>query len=142
MPFQGIEQPDIIQVDNQIRLRKYDGNFAKAYPWYQDDLVRRFSEGITDPNKRLDEKWIAIKYSMLSQAGELYFIEVLEGNDYVTIGDVALHENNPPIQIGVAKYRGMGVGKKVMAALLRRAKEIGIKKIYKLKKRTYWKAAK
>ena len=43
MPFQGIEQPNIIQIDNQLRLRKYDGNYQQAYAWYQDDVVRKFS---------------------------------------------------------------------------------------------------
>lgn len=130
MPFQGIEQPNIIQIDAQLRLRKYDGNYMLAYPWYQDDVVRKFSEGITDPNIRLDENWVAKKLNSLNKSGELYFIEVLEQDDYIPIGDVTLQENNPPIEIGVAKYRGIGIGKKVMAALLRRAKEIGIKKIY------------
>ncbi|MFA7075579.1 MAG: GNAT family protein [Candidatus Izemoplasmatales bacterium] len=130
MPFQGIEQPDIIQIDNQLRLRKYDGNFLQAYTWYQDDVVRKFSEGITDPNKRLDENWVAKKLNSLNKSGELYFIEVFENNTYVAIGDVTLLENNPPIEIGVEKYRGIGIGKKVMSALVKRAKEIEIKKIY------------
>lgn len=130
MPFVGIEQPDIIEIDNIVRLIKYDGNYMKAYYWYQDDIVRKFSEGITDPDKRLDESWVAKKLNSLNNNGELYFIEVLENNDYVAIGDVTLLENNPPIEIGVEKYRGCGIGKKVMTALVKRAKEIGIKKIY------------
>ncbi|HQM96061.1 MAG TPA: GNAT family protein [Clostridia bacterium] len=130
MPFQGIEQPNIIQIDNQLRLRKYDGNYQQAYAWYQDDVVRKFSEGITDPNRHLDENWVAKKLNSLNKSGELYFIEVSENNDYIAIGDVTLLENNPPIEIGVGKYRGIGIGKKVMSALVKRAKEIGITKIY------------
>ena len=66
----------------------------------------------------------------MNKSGELYFIEVSENNDYIAIGDVTLLENNPPIEIGVGKYRGIGIGKKVMSALVKRAKEIGITKIY------------
>ena len=130
MPFTGIMQPDIIQIDDKLRLKKYDGDYLKAYEWYQDDIVRKFSEGIIDPNKRLDEKWVAKKLNSLNSSGELYYIEVFENNNYISIGDVTLQENNPPIEIGVDKYRGIGIGKKVMTALLKRAKEIGIKRIF------------
>ena len=130
MPFVGIEQPDFIQIDHELRLKKYDGNYVQAYPWYQDDVVRKYSEGITDPNKRLDENWVAKKLNGLNSVGELYFIEVLENGKFIAVGDVTLLENNPPIEIGVAKYRGVGIGKKVMTALVERARQIDIKKIY------------
>ena len=130
MGFANIKQPNYIQIDASLRLRAYDGNHLIAVPWYQDDVVRKFSEGITDPNKRLNENWVAKKLNSLSQSGELYFIEILEGDKYVPIGDVTLQENNPPIEIGVAKYRGIGIGTKVMQALITIAREIGIKKIY------------
>jgi RimJ/RimL family protein N-acetyltransferase len=74
--------------------------------------------------------WIAKKYNALNNNGELYFIEVYEDDRFIPIGDVTLQENNPPIEIGVAKYRGVGIGTKVMKALVKRAKEIGIPKIY------------
>ena len=130
MGFANNKQPNFIQIDESLRLRAYDGNHSIAVLWYQDDIVRKFSEGITDPNKRLDESWVALKLNSLSQSGELYFIEVLEGGKYVPIGDVTLQESNPPIEIGVARYRGIGIGTKVMQALISRAREIGIKKIY------------
>ena len=130
MPFRNIAQPEIINIDSSLRLRAYDGNFSIAYEWYQDDTVRKFSEGITDPDKRLDMNWVAKKLNALNNNGELYFIEVIENENFIPIGDVTLQENNPPIEIGVAKYRGIGIGTKVMKALITRAKEVGIKKIY------------
>jgi RimJ/RimL family protein N-acetyltransferase len=130
MPFANITQPEIINIDETLRLRAYDGNYSVAFSWYQDDVVRKFSEGITDPAKRLDLDWVALKLNSLAKSGELYFIEVFEGETYLPIGDVTLQENNPPIEIGVAKYRGVGIGTKVMQTLVKRAKEIGIKKIY------------
>jgi RimJ/RimL family protein N-acetyltransferase len=130
MPFKNINQPEIIDIDDSLRLRAYDGNYLIAFAWYQDDVVRKFSEGITDPAERLDENWVALKLNSLNKDGELYFIEVLEGSVYIPIGDVTLQENNPPIEIGIARYRGIGIGTKVMKTLIKRAREIGIKKIY------------
>ena len=34
--IQGIEQPEIIQIDNTLRLRKYDGVHDFALEWYMD----------------------------------------------------------------------------------------------------------
>jgi len=130
MPFNDITQPEIILIDDTLRLRAYDGNSSVAYEWYQDDVVRKFSEGITDPNIRLESEWVAKKLNALNKSGELYFIEVYENGEFIPIGDVTLQENNPPIEIGVARYRGVGIGTKVMTALVKRAREIGMKKIY------------
>lgn len=69
-------------------------------------------------------------YEYLSTHGELYFIEILEDGKFTAIGDVTLKAQNLPIVIGLAKYRGVGIGTLVMRAILRRAKEIGITKIY------------
>jgi GNAT superfamily N-acetyltransferase len=131
MPFQNIQQPDFIEINETLRLRKYDGNYVIAIPWYQDELVRSFSEGIVDKSKRLDANYVSRKLSGLNLVGEEYFIEVLENGEFVPIGDVTLKEDDPPIEIGVPKYRGKGIGTKVMQALVCRAREIGIKKIYK-----------
>lgn len=53
-----------------------------------------------------------------------------EGGEFVPIGDVTLKEENPAIVIGVPKYRGIGIGKKVMRAIIARARELGIKRFY------------
>lgn len=124
------QQPAIIHIDHDLRLRAYDGNFRQAVAWYQDPVVYYYSEGITDPSKVPDEDYVRRMYEYLSRTGELYFIEVLEGGRFVPIGDVTLKEENPPITIGVARYRGIGIGKKVMQAIVARARELGIKKLY------------
>ena len=125
-----LKQPEIITIDTNLRLRAYDGNFQIAIPWYQDQTVYYNSEGIEDPAKIPDEDYVRRMYEYLDKHGELYFIEVLEGGRFVPIGDVTLKEENLPIVIGVSKYRGQGIGKKVMKTILRRAKEVGFKKIY------------
>ena len=69
-------------------------------------------------------------YEYLSNAGECYFIEVLENGKFIPVGDVTVKEENPPIVIGEARYRGIGLGKQVMAAVLKRAIDLGYSKIY------------
>ena len=130
MPYKDYVQPQIIITNNELRLRAYDGNYKQAIPWYQDEVVYFNSEGITDPSKMPDESYVKRMYEYLNSNGELYFIEVLENEEYNPIGDVTLKEQNPPIAIGVARYRGRGIGKEVMKSIIKRAREIGITKFY------------
>ncbi len=55
----------------------------------------------------------------LSQRGELYFIEVT-GVSAKPLGDVTFSENDLPIVIGVEAYRSIGLGRRVIAALIER----------------------
>ena len=64
-------------------------------------------------------------YHYLNDAGELYFIEVLENGAYKPIGDVTFWQEDMPIVIGEPRYRGRGLGRKVVAALIQRARELG-----------------
>lgn len=130
MGYKDFVQPQIINIDKEVRLRAYDGNYNQAIPWYQDAVVYYNSEGITDTSKIPDESYVKRMYEYLNNNGELYFIEVLENGEYIPIGDVTIKEQNPPIAIGVAKYRGRGIGTKVMKAIIKRAKELGITKFY------------
>lgn len=130
MPYKDLVQPEIIMIQDDLRLRKYDGNYKIAVPWYQDKVVYYNSEGITDESKIPDADYVKGMYDYLVKNGECYFIEVLEDQKFVPIGDVTLKEQNPPIVIGAAKYRGIGIGKKVMTAIINRARELGIKKFY------------
>ena len=36
MAIQGIEQPAVIQIDESLRLRKFDSIYDFALVWYQD----------------------------------------------------------------------------------------------------------
>lgn len=69
-------------------------------------------------------------YTWLNEHGELYFIEVFESRTYLPIGDVTIKPENPPIAIGVKKYRGMNIGTLVMKAVIERLRALGYKKIY------------
>lgn len=37
MPIDGVEQPQFIQIETSLRLRRFDGTFAFALPWYRDE---------------------------------------------------------------------------------------------------------
>jgi len=130
MPLVGVEQPEVVPIDITLRLRAYDGDYRRAVVWYRDPVVYRNSEGITDEGRAPDEDYVRRMYEYLSNNGELYFIEVVEDGQFIPIGDVTLKEENPPIVIGVAKYRGVGIGRKVMLAIIARARELGIKRFY------------
>ncbi len=68
-------------------------------------------------------------YEYLSRRGEVYFIEVWEQECWLAIGDVTFWQDDLPIVIGKADYRGKGIGKKVLSALIQRARNLGYQKL-------------
>ena len=127
MPFLNIVQPDIIEIDEKLRLKKVlKDDYHMALMWYQNPRVLYYSEGVTD--NLYDMNVINRMYEFLNGIGELYFIEVLE-DKWHAIGDVVLSKDNMPIVIGEDRYSGIGIGKKAIATLIERAKVIGLEKI-------------
>ncbi|MBQ9168218.1 MAG: GNAT family N-acetyltransferase [Oscillospiraceae bacterium] len=120
--IQGIEQPEIIQIDNTLRLRKYAGLHDFALEWHQDEETVYLVDGKRDPYTM---ERLGGMYRYLDNAGELYFIEVLENGTYKPIGDVTFWQEDIPIVIGDPAYRGKGIGRKVISALIERGKELG-----------------
>ncbi|MBU5311177.1 GNAT family N-acetyltransferase [Tissierella carlieri] len=121
-------QPKYIDIDTGLRLRKFDGKFDFALEWYKDEETVKLVDGKdaelydTDRLKRM--------YDYLNDKGELYFIEVNMGNEYIPIGDVTFWKEDMPIVIGNKNYRGKGIGYKVIKALIQRAKILNYDKIY------------
>ena len=64
-------------------------------------------------------------YHYLENKGELYFIEVLEGEQYIPIGDVTFWQEDMPIVIGDRNWRGKNIGHRVIYTLVQRGKELG-----------------
>ena len=122
MAILGMEQPEIIQIGDDLRLRKYDGNHDFALEWYQDEETVYLVDGNRVPYSvdRLNKM-----YEYLNEHGELYFIEVLEGDGYRPVGDVTFWKDDMPIVIGDKKYRGRKLGQRVIAALVERGKKLG-----------------
>ena len=122
MAILGIEQPDVIQIDDTLRLRKYDGNHDFALTWYQDEETVWLVDGNRNPYtvERLEGM-----YRYLNNAGELYFTEVLENGIYKPIGDVTFWQEDMPIVIGDPNYRGKEIGRRVILSLIQRGKMLG-----------------
>lgn len=122
MPIVGIKQPEIIRIDEGLRLRKFDDDYGFALAWYQDEETNYMVDG-----ERSVYDWdrLSRMYHYLCNKGELYFVEVLEKGEYVPIGDVTFWQDDMPIVIGKDEYRNRGIGRKVISALVQRGKELG-----------------
>lgn len=75
MPIPGITQPERIDIDGTLRLRKFDNDYAQALVWYQDPETVRMVDGREDPYtpQRLQRM-----YDYLAARGELWWIEIDE----------------------------------------------------------------
>lgn len=127
MPIPGIAQPEIIPVDDNLRLRRFDGDYDLALPWYQDRETVLLVDGKEDP---YTPERIKRMYDYLSERGELYWIEARTESGYVPVGDVTFWQGDMPIVIGDRSCRGRGVGRRVIGALCRRARELGWRAAY------------
>lgn len=122
MAIPGIIQPDILEISVGLRLRRYDGRHVFALPWYQDEETVYLVDGIRQPYtpERLERM-----YTWLDEQGELYWIEVLTEEGWLPIGDVTFWRDDMPIVIGDRRYRGRGIGRQVVSALIRRGQGLG-----------------
>lgn len=127
MPMNGIVQPEYIHVDGEIRLHRFDGVFDFALDWYQDEETVCLVDG--KPGCYSMEK-LEQMYSYLNRQGELYFIELLGEDGFVPVGDVTFWREDIPIVIGEKDCRGKGVGRRVVSALVKRARELGFEELY------------
>ena len=126
MTMVNLAQPDVILINSNLRLRAYDGHYQVAFSWYQDPELVYFVDG-----KKGSYSLEKIKkmYEVLSQQGELYFIEVKQDDSWLSIGDVTFSENDLPIVIGVETYRSIGIGREVIAALIERARSLSYRQL-------------
>lgn len=126
MPIEGIVQPDILEIEPGLRLRKFDGVYAFAFEWYQDPELVYLVDGVRKP---YSWETLTAMYAYLHRRGELYFIETERGGEFVPVGDVTFWENDMPIVLGDPDCRGRGIGRKVIAALIERARSLGMRQL-------------
>ena len=127
MPIASIKQPEILLVDDTLRLRKFDNHFEFAFDWYQDTETVWLVDADRIP---YTHELLGRMYHYLNDHGELYFIEVLENQLWKPIGDVTFWQEDMPIVIGDPEYRGRKIGTKVIAALIERGKQLGYERLY------------
>ena len=127
MPIPHIPQPDILPVDDTLRLRKYDGESSFALAWYQDPETVYLVDGVREPYT--PEK-LRRMYEYLDRQGELYWIEQQERDRWLPIGDVTFWQTDMPIVIGDPARRGRGIGRRVIRALIERGKDRGYRTLW------------
>lgn len=118
---------DTIQIEEGLRLRRFDGIYDFAFDWYQDCETVLLVDGVEKP---YSYETLTNMYNYLNKIGELYFIEVNENDCWKPIGDVMFSEKDLPIVIGERAYRGKGIGKKVVSTLIQRGRDMGFEKMF------------
>lgn len=126
MAIEGVNQPQMLEVDDQLRLRRYDGQHDFAFDWHQDlELV-----WLIDGDKEVYSADLLHRmYEYLSTNGECYFIEIVENGQFLPIGDVTLFTDDFAIAIGDKRYWKKGIGTKVLHRMIERAKELDFMEI-------------
>lgn len=119
---------DILQIDDGLRLRRYDGRGPiSPSPGIQDGETVR----LTDNSDRLYDRKTPVRYVRLAErSGDMYFIEIKGENGFFPVGDVTLCKDDIPIVIGDVRFPRPGVGGKVLAALIGRARSLGWKELF------------
>ncbi|MFX3644787.1 GNAT family N-acetyltransferase [Streptococcus suis] len=126
MAITGIKQADILEIDKQVRLRRYDGQHDFAFEWHQDLELVCLIDGVQE---RYSLDLLNRMYDYLSKNGECYFIEIFEDNQFIPIGDVTLFADDFAIAIGDKRYWKKGIGTKVLHRMIERAREVGLEEI-------------
>lgn len=126
MAITGIDQADILEIDKQVRLRRYDGQHDFAFEWHQDLELVWLVDGNKEPYT-LDR--LNRMYGYLATNGECYFIEILENGQFLPIGDVTLLRDDFAIAIGDRRYWKKWIGTKVLHRMIERAREVGLEEI-------------
>lgn len=112
--------------DNVVRLRPFQndsGDIDRAVTWYQDPEVLYFSEG--PGTLPFDRQRVERMYQFLAAHGELYWIDVWDNGQWWVVGDVTLSSDTMPIVIGERRWRSQGIGSRVLALLIERARALG-----------------
>ncbi len=123
MPIDNIIQPTVLPIDETLRLRAFDGICDFALDWYQDIETVKLVDGVEES---YDMEKLQRMYKYLHEHGELYFIELLENETFVPVGDVTFWQEDLPIVISSA-YQNKGIGKRVICALIQRGRDLGWK---------------
>ena len=129
MALDGVMQPEILPVNDSVRLRKFDGRSECFLPGYQDPVVYQNSEGIFDTARIPDLEYVQRMCKYLANVGELYYIEALEDGHFTPIGDVTIKPENPPIAIWCERYRANGIGTAVLRTVIERLRNLGYSQI-------------
>ena len=127
MAIQGVVQPEILPVDSELRLRRFDGDRGFALAWYQDGDTLYLVDGKRTPYTR---QRLGQMYSWLAERGELYVIELLTEGVWRPVGDVTFWQEDMPMVIGDPACRGKHIGRRVVSALVERGRALGYDRLW------------
>ena len=68
MPIPGITQPECIDIDGTLRLRKFDNKYEQALVWYQNPETIRM---VDDKEESYTPERLQRMYDYLAARGEL-----------------------------------------------------------------------
>lgn len=121
------EQPKYINIDHEVRLRKYYPYYKRTFIWYQD---LQLCKQVDNLGKPYSMKRLIAMYKYLSSNGECYYIQYKRNKVFNIVGDVTL-KNNGEISIVIsAHFQNKHIGRRVCLAIIERAKELEYKDVY------------
>lgn len=124
--LEKVVDKDLINIESGLRLNRFKEIYEPSFLWYQDVKTVYMTDGVKEP---YDLETLHCMYNYLNKNGELYYIEVFKDGEFEPIGDACFSEDSMSIVIGDKSYRGCGIGRKVISALIKLAKEKGLKEL-------------
>lgn len=116
--------PQILPVDEELRLRPYagDADVDLAWPWYRDPETVALLDGPGGP--AYERERVAAMYDALVAQGEVYLIERRTPEGWQAVGDVTLAHDTLPIVVAPDQRR-QGIGRRALLRLVDRARVLG-----------------
>ena len=128
MPIPGIEQPELLPVDEELRLRRYDEEDEFALAWYQDEETLMLVDGKFQPYDR--ERLKKMYHYLNDRRGSL--LHRAQGRKRLAAdwGRHLFGRRTCPSWWEKRDLRGKKIGRCVVKALIERAKQLGYKELY------------
>lgn len=127
------DHPDLIGVSEDVRLRRFDpgsadeGLLQSLLPIYRDAETVRLLDG--PQAEPYDLARLVAMYTAMSERGELYLVEALSSTGgWLPIGDAGLQQQALPMVLA-PDYRGRGIGRAILQALIERARRLGWRQV-------------
>lgn len=123
--IEGAVQPEKIVIDENLLLVRFYPYYKRTLEWYQDLTLCR---QVDNSDRPYDLEQLKRMYKYLSAKGECYYIKYRENGRSRLVGDVSLFDGKIAIVV-CREFQNRHIGRKVVAAMLKRAAEIGLKHV-------------